>query len=528
MGCALSVSRNAFCFCQSRAVVRVAGGGVPACGGSRDKKWDAPSHAAPVFPPAPARPSQPKTGELRPPARPPAPTRARTRTLTLMGISGLLPFLKRAQRPFHIRELAGCVVAVDAYVWLHKAVSAYVDYCLNNVRMLLHHGVTPLLVFDGAPLPAKRATEAVRELCVERASAWLKENREAGEACVRNGDSLAVAADLFRRSIDVTPALASHVIRELKLWNVDYIVAPYEADAQLAYLAKQGHVAAVITEDSDLLVFGCDRVIFKLDCHGHGVEISQEGIASVLKGFRLEGFRQMCILSGCDYLSSVRNVGLATARKYVKESSNVEQIIRRMRDEGKAVRKEYRLLFAQAELTFQYQHVYDPQSKKVVSLNPLPDDCNLTAWETDRDRTVRSNNEIAFRTGIGECPSFFRGHFAPTFFTLAADHVCIATGRLQAETGLAVFEKVKQTSVQTNTIDNYFKVAAPSLAIPKEVNNPLASSVVEDTAAQDPVPPMCVTASRQAETAAATHAEPCRPALGDTATPTAERKGGAT
>ena len=42
------------------------------------------------------------------------------------------------------------------------------------------------------------------------------------------------------------------------------MVAPYEADAQLAYLATldadQGGIAAVITEDSDLIAYGCTAV----------------------------------------------------------------------------------------------------------------------------------------------------------------------------------------------------------------------------------------------------------------------------
>ena len=46
----------------------------------------------------------------------------------------------------------------------------------------------------------------------------------------------------------------------LKERGVEYLVAPYEADAQMAYLAINGDVHAVITEDSDLLVYGCPRV----------------------------------------------------------------------------------------------------------------------------------------------------------------------------------------------------------------------------------------------------------------------------
>lgn len=38
------------------------------------------------------------------------------------------------------------------------------------------------------------------------------------------------------------------------------MVAPYEADAQLAFLNKAGIAQAIITEDSDLLAFGCKKV----------------------------------------------------------------------------------------------------------------------------------------------------------------------------------------------------------------------------------------------------------------------------
>ena len=39
--------------------------------------------------------------------------------------------------------------------------------------------------------------------------------------------------------------------------GIDYVVAPLEADAQLAYLESQG----VVPEDSDLIAFGCKEVI---------------------------------------------------------------------------------------------------------------------------------------------------------------------------------------------------------------------------------------------------------------------------
>ena len=51
-------------------------------------------------------------------------------------------------------------------------------------------------------------------------------------------------------------------VQVLKREGIECIVAPYEADAQLAYLALTGDVDAVITEDSDLLPYGCPTASF--------------------------------------------------------------------------------------------------------------------------------------------------------------------------------------------------------------------------------------------------------------------------
>ena len=65
--------------------------------------------------------------------------------------------------------------------------------------------------------------------------------------------------------MDINPQMAYEFIKLLKELNIEYYVAPYEADAQLAYLSKIGLVDCVITEDSDLLAFGCKRILYKLD-----------------------------------------------------------------------------------------------------------------------------------------------------------------------------------------------------------------------------------------------------------------------
>jgi exonuclease-1 len=54
--------------------------------------------------------------------------------------------------------------------------------------------------------------------------------------------------------------MAYKFIQWLHEQKVECFVAPYEADAQLAYLARTGYVDCVITEDSDLVAFQTPKV----------------------------------------------------------------------------------------------------------------------------------------------------------------------------------------------------------------------------------------------------------------------------
>lgn len=42
--------------------------------------------------------------------------------------------------------------------------------------------------------------------------------------------------------------------------EIDYVVAPFEADSELAFLMQNKYIDAVVTEDSDLLALGCSQV----------------------------------------------------------------------------------------------------------------------------------------------------------------------------------------------------------------------------------------------------------------------------
>ncbi|OXV11172.1 hypothetical protein Egran_01071 [Elaphomyces granulatus] len=300
-----------------------------------------------------------------------------------MGIKGLHIILKSIQKQCHLKKFKNQTLGVDAYGWLHRGTIAcaldlalnrpttrHIEFVLNRVRMLLYFGVTPYLVFDGDNLPSKEGTESSRLKTRE-------ESKKLGNELYSKGRT-AEAYQEFQKAIDVTPEMARQVIEELKRMEVQYVVAPYEADAQLVYLEHQGVINGIISEDSDLLVFGARCLLSKLDQHGDCIEINRGDFTACrdisLIGWTDADFRRMCILSGCDYLMGIPKMGLKTAYRNIRQHRNVEKVLRMLRFNGQYnIPSDYLDKFKQAELTFLYQWVFCPKAEKLVTLNPLED-----------------------------------------------------------------------------------------------------------------------------------------------------------
>lgn len=302
-----------------------------------------------------------------------------------MGITGLLPFVQKSTRPANVKEFSGKTAAVDTYCWLHKGAfscaerlvkgektDAYVNYCMKMADLLIQSGVRPILVFDGRHLPSKKVTEKKRreqrEINRQKAKQFLIEGK------------IQEARECYQRAVDVTSAMAHEVIKECRRRGIDYIVAPYEADAQLAYLTQCKLADVVITEDSDLILFGCEKVLFKMDRAGFGnlYEKSRLGecFGHLADRFTHEKFRQMCILSGCDYLPSLPGIGLGKASKFFKLISNPDlratlpKLPSYLKMPALSVSSQYIEDFLKAENTFRHQLVFCPIRNELVPLNP--------------------------------------------------------------------------------------------------------------------------------------------------------------
>ena len=283
--------------------------------------------------------------------------------------------------------MQGQTIVVDTFCWLHKAAFTcapdlvegrptrkHIDWVMNRIGLLQNSGVNLLLIFDGGSLPAKSVTNSQR-------ATQREENLRRARQLAQSGNDRG-ATEYYQKAITITAETVRDVIIALRLAQVQYIVAPYEADAQIAYLARSGMVDAVLTEDSDLLVYGCPRVLFKLDNGGFVDEVCMRDLSQCrdldLADFTPSMFQEMCILAGCDFLPSAKGIGIKKAHKAVKTYRTFPRACKQLRFTGVSFAKGYEAAFQIALWTFCHQRVYCPQRKQIVHLTDLPDGEGLT------------------------------------------------------------------------------------------------------------------------------------------------------
>ncbi|ORZ31257.1 hypothetical protein BCR44DRAFT_1405489 [Catenaria anguillulae PL171] len=264
-----------------------------------------------------------------------------------MGIHGLLPLLVQQPNPNsaseHLSQFANCTLGIDGHGWLHKAIygcatalalnqptTAYLVYFARRLRLLQSLNITPLVVLDGAPPPLKSDTNADRR---QRRDAALSLGRQ-----LLTAGKVAAAERAFQSAVGITRTIVQQLVSLLKYMKIQYIIAPYEADPQLVYLERIGRIDAILSEDSDLLVFGAQTLVTKWDAQLGTCQVirarSVFGASGPLRGWTRNMLVDCAILAGCDYLASAPGVGIKTAMRAVEGVVNADKF-----EAGRCARK---------------------------------------------------------------------------------------------------------------------------------------------------------------------------------------------
>lgn len=110
-----------------------------------------------------------------------------------------------------------------------------------------------------------------------------------------------------------------HCQTMLRLFGIPYITAPMEAEAQCAELVSLRLVDGVITDDSDVFLFGAERVYKNMFNQSKTVECFLTTDLSRELGLGRDTLIQLAYLLGSDYTEGLPGVGPVVAMELLRE-----------------------------------------------------------------------------------------------------------------------------------------------------------------------------------------------------------------
>lgn len=265
----------------------------------------------------------------------------------------LQPFIKDKRVPlrkfasdFKKKTGRSVRIAIDGYTWAfecgfltnsgspekfhgHAKTSKAIVNLLHRLKEFLSLDISFILVFDGNMKPwfkknfAGRPTSISQQLEADYFTEW-ESHKRCHKECNRC---------LGQEPVDDHgPEFMTLIKKLLDMIDISYIEACGEGEAQCSWLQKHGYVDYVLSNDSDTLIFGCDRMlrnysksIDDLGVTGAGTQrptASRDASESFVTVVELDAIRQstaeryewwsllfFSVLLGADYNQGVKGLG---------------------------------------------------------------------------------------------------------------------------------------------------------------------------------------------------------------------------
>jgi len=258
-----------------------------------------------------------------------------------MGIRYLNRFLKEnaseSIKLCRLSELYGKKIAIDISIYIYRFASD--NTLIENIYLMIstfrYYNIIPIFIFDGKPPSEKHELLKKRKEDKHEAKEEynklqniLENNRDMDD--VDKQEIIYNMDMLKKRFVSLNKNDINNVKNLIKYYGATYYDAPGEADELCAMLSIKEKVWACLSEDMDMFVFGCPRVIRYLSLLNHTAVIYDvKGILSNL-GINQKELRAICDLSGTDYnlacadSRNTLNNTLKQFKKYHKSKSEMD------------------------------------------------------------------------------------------------------------------------------------------------------------------------------------------------------------
>ena len=259
-------------------------------------------------------------------------------------------------------NFAGCKIAVDAtnqvcVLWsrayksvvdrtdicfeepnLQETEKVFMHQCRQYINQLLSVGCTPVMVFDGKHPQQKSDTQKKRrekkQTTLNRISEFRK-NLENVDILDRTMQMDYDLKKLYGQVMSPSYPAIDCFKRILAELGLPVLQATGEAEQLCCMLYLDGHVSAVLTTDTDALVYGCSMLITGMIGNSYNSQYGKYEphfscvyLKAILQELQLNQrkFIDLCIMSGCDYNNNMKRVASGNSYKLIKEYGSIENL----------------------------------------------------------------------------------------------------------------------------------------------------------------------------------------------------------
>ena len=203
------------------------------------------------------------------------------------------------------------------------------------ISVFKHYNIIPIFVFDGKPPPEKTELLHKRKKDKEQALTEYNQLKQTLETSIDMDESdkqeIIYNMDMLKKTfITISKCDIDNVKQLIRSYGCTYYDAPNEADELCAMLSIKGKVWACLSEDMDMFVYGCSRVVRYMSLLNHTTVVYN--VKEILEelGITQKELREICVLSGTDYnvecndSRNTLNNTLKYFKKYRKAKSELD------------------------------------------------------------------------------------------------------------------------------------------------------------------------------------------------------------
>lgn len=276
-----------------------------------------------------------------------------------MGIKNLHKFLRKhasgAYKEVDLSQLRGMRVAIDINVYLFKFKSINKEKWMSSfttfIYRLVKNGIQCVCVYDTKSPPEKNAKKEERKNRkqqirdkIEEIETALKEYSEHNDtipdalsvfaenslltdSIIVNNNNVENSLEKLRRQIVNVHKYDIKLTKEfLDLLNIPHIDSESEAETLCSHLCCNGKVDAVLSDDTDVLVYGTPVFLTKMNFAKETcIRINTTQVLDLLN-LTLDQFVDLCIMSGTDYNDNIPQIGNEKAYKMIQKYGSLDVI----------------------------------------------------------------------------------------------------------------------------------------------------------------------------------------------------------